>query len=357
MVDVFGGCSDTRRGRPGPPGPPGKRGFDGSPGEKGSKGDKGPEGLKGDRGDDGPKGEEGEKGDVGAKGERGDVGARGEKGDVGPKGEEGERGNVGAKGERGDVGARGEKGDVGPPGKRGKRGDSALDIAKWMPTFILNEFRKSEESCCFMIRDLDKDLEKDERGYYTTWISRNDKKNNAKAVRGASKKLRVIKSGEIWGLDFNNSSYVIQNASLRSGFACITYQLNHARGDSEQVLFMDNNRGVSTNGKRMTIYGVDNESNKYSFQYSTPINTWDTMFVQWLPNKGDKGIYVINSKASSGYFACNANFIASGTITLGGSTKNDSLKGSIAAFESYTGHDERVPNRIWRLIFNAQQLL
>ena len=148
-----------------------------------------------------------------------------------------------------------------------------------MPTFILNEFRQREESCCFMIRDLGRDLKKDERGNYVTWISRNDKKNNAEAVRGASKSCRVIRSGKLWGLDFYNSSYVIQNASLRSGFACITFQLDHDSGESEQVLFMDNNRGVSTNGKRITIYGVDNESNRYSLKYSTPVNTWNTMYV------------------------------------------------------------------------------
>ena len=112
--------------------------------------------------------------------------------------------------------------------------------------------------------------------------------------------------------------------------------------------------GVSTNGQRITIYGVDNESNTYSFKYSTPTTTWDTMFVQWLPNKGDQGIYVINSASSSGYFKCNGNFNSSRTITLGGSTKYDSLDGSIAFFESYTGHDEKVPNKIWRLIFDAQ---
>ena len=119
---------------------------------------------------------------------------------------------------------------------------------------------------------------------------------------------------------------------------------------------MDGNRGVSTNGKRMTIYGVDNETNKFSFNYSTPINTWHTMIVVWLPNKGAQGIYVINSASSSDYFSCNGNFITSGAITLGGPVKNG-LKGSIAAFESYSDHeDKRVPTKIWKLIFNAQLL-
>ena len=317
MVDVFGGSSYTRRGSPGPPGPQGKRGFDGSPGAKGSKGDRGDDGVKGDKG---------------------------------------EKGDVGEKGERGDDGVKGEKGDVGPPGKRAKQGDSGLDIAKWMPNFILNEFRKHEESCCFMIRDLSIDLEKNKEGQFATWVSRNDKENDAKAMRNASTKLRPIEQGKIWGLVFDNSSYVIKNSSLKSGFACITFQLNHARGDFEQILFMDGNRGVSTNGKRITIYGVDNEANKFSFKYNTPINAWHTIIVLWLPNKGDRGFYAINSFTSSDYFSCNGNFVTSNTISLGGTIK-EGLRGAIATFESYSGHvDERVPDKIWKLVFNAQLL-
>ena len=80
------------------------------------------------------------------------------------------------------------------------------------------------------------------------------------------------------------------------------------------------------------------------------------MIVVWLPIKGAKGIYVINAAASSDYFPCNGNFITSETISLGGSIKKG-LKGSIAAFESYSDHeDERVPDKIWKLIFYAQLL-
>ena len=319
-VDKFGNCDqyDSQ----GPPGPQGKRGPTGPPGKPG------PPGVKGLKGDDGTPGPRGPKGDDGSKGDKGDVGIKGEKGD---------------------------KGGIGPPGPAGKQGKrgypglSSLDIAKWMPNFIVDQFRKSEESCCFMIHDLNNDLIKDKKGNYITWISRNDKKNNAEAIH-ASKLCRQIKKKQ-WGLNFNYSLYTIKNTSLSSGFACITFQLDDDSGKVEQVLFMDNNRGVSTTGEMVTIYGVDNDSNKLSFKYSTPRNTWDTIFVAWLPNKGDQGIYVINSKGISGYFACN-DFTTSEAIKLGGAKK--SLNGSIATFESYTGRKERIPNEIWRLIFEDQ---
>ena len=35
-----------------------------------------------------------------------------------------------------------------------------FDICKWMPHFVLNQLRKGEEQCCFVINDPNKDLKK-----------------------------------------------------------------------------------------------------------------------------------------------------------------------------------------------------
>jgi len=96
----------------------------------------------------------------------------------------------------------GYKGKAGPRGPAGKDG---LDIAKWIPDFILSQFQKTER-CCFIITDPGKDLEKKYENYIK-WITRSRVKYNAEAVR-ASKSIKLIKKGH-WGLNFNNSLYRI----------------------------------------------------------------------------------------------------------------------------------------------------
>ena len=340
MVDKFGDCPDDGDGLDGPPGPRGKRGAQGPPGEIGPPGKKG-------SGEAGPKGDRGIKGEVGSKGE---IGPAGSKGEIGPTG------STGSSGVKGPAGSKGSSGDIGPAGPRGKKGDrgydgaGGFDICKWMPNFTLNQFRKSEEECCFMINDISKDLKKRD-GKYMTWISRSDKKKNADALLASTVCRKINKEEERWGLDFSNTLYIIKAVFLSSGFACVTFQLDDGSGKHEHSIFSDNTRGVSATGKVIYIYGVDNESNRITIPYHTPVNTWNTILVDWLPNKGQQGSYTINGE-KKGNFVCNES--TSSDLHLGG--KVNSLRGSIAAFEVYTNWNEMVPANIKDLIVKDQSI-
>ena len=97
----------------------------------------------------------GDRSDVGAQGSRGATGPRGPQGVQGSggsrglQGEQGSSGPAGARGEKGDIGSQGSIGPEGKKGSRGERGPSGFqDMCTWLPSFILNEFRKTE-SCSY----------------------------------------------------------------------------------------------------------------------------------------------------------------------------------------------------------------
>ena len=189
---------------------------------------------------------------------------------------------VGKRGPKGDKGDRGPSGTQGPAGPKGLPG---FDMIKWMPNFVLDGFRKSEESFCFYIKDIERDLVKDEMGNITTWISRSDTKRNAEAIK-PSKSYCNYRMDYEWALDFDNSSYIIRNTSFsHHGFGCVTFKLNH-HSEEEYVIFRDHTRGVSANGKYIWIYGVDNETNKIAIPYHTTLGVWNTIYIHWLPNHG-----------------------------------------------------------------------
>lgn len=368
MVNIFGdhGATDSM-GRPGPQGKRGPRGEVGPPGKRGkdgSQGTAGEPGPKGDRGEVGPEGAIGPKGEVGKAGDRGEIGSKGDRGKDGSKGDRGKDGPKGDRGEKGTDGDRGGKGDRGEPGRdglrgekgvRGKNGKDAFDIVKWMPSFILYNFRKSAEFCYLVIKVLSEDLVKSSDGTYTAWISRSDKKINAEAEI-ASKKIRKISEHQ-WGLHFSKTLYTIKNVSLKSVLVCVTFQLDDDTGASTYTIFEDTNRsrGVSVTGKVITIYGVDDESNKLSFKYHTPINTWNTILVEWTPDRKQEGLYMVNDGQKRGSFKCNQYQVPlSPVIYLGGRT--EAFNGSIASFEIYRSHHQMVPESIKDLIIKDQQI-
>ena len=287
-----------------------------------------------------------EGGTKGAQGPVGPPGPPGSKGDVGPKGD---RGPPGAQGPTGPKGSRGADGARGSQGPRGLPGVGGFDICKWLPNFVLNGFRKSEESFCFYIKDIKEDLVKDKNGNIITWVSRSDAKNNAKAIT-PSKKYSACKMNYQWALDFDNARYIIRNVSFSyHGFACVTYKLNH-HGEEEYMIFRDHTRGVSANGRYIWIYGVDNEINKIVIPFHTTLEVWTTVYVHWLPNRGDQGLYIIDG-INKGTFPCNDinSEPSSAGVFLGGN-----LKGSIAYFEAYKGR--LIPENLQNLIIKDQTL-
>ena len=93
----------------------------------------------------------------------------------------------------------------------------------------------------------------------------------------------------------------------------------------------DGKRGISTTGKTIFIYGVDTVSNRIGIPYHTPTNTWNTILVEWLPNKGQQGTFTINGHSKHGTFVCNDSSYSNGVYVGGG--KTNPLQGSIAVFE------------------------
>ena len=193
--------------------------------------------------------------------------------------------------------------DTSSSGPRGPAGKDGFDIVKWLPKFILNQFRKSEEWCCFLINDPEKDLVKSD-GNYIKWISRSEgKKRNAEGIK-PSNSIKLIKSRH-WCLNFNKSLYSIKDTTVSSSdcvFACVTFRVD---GEIEQFIFSDHDgdtisRGVSATKTDIIIYGVDNENNYISIPHQT--SSWSTVLVEWLPHKG-LGMYTIDNK--SGIFTSN----------------------------------------------------
>ena len=231
-----------------------------------------------------------------------------------------------------------------------------------MPKFTLNQFRKSEETCFLKITDLKKDLKIAEGGKITTWVSRSENKKNAEAVAasGSYRAISKTRPPKQWGLNFNNSLYVIKGISLSSGLACVTFKLGFfglaeelSSEESEQFIFGDEYRGVSSTGKHIYIYGVNNSSNKIAIKYTTPVDTWNTVLVQWLPDVGEQGMYKIND-SNSATFSCNQQKYLE-KIELGG-RGNSSLKGSIAIFEVYSHWKEIVPDVMINLIMRDHDI-
>ena len=250
--------------------------------------------------------------------------------------------------------------DTSSSGPRGPAGKDGLDIVKWLPKFILNQFRKSEEWCCFLINDPENDLVKSD-GNYIKWISRSEgKKRNAEAVK-PSKSIKLIKK-EHWGLKFNSSLYhiaLVPISSLQCVFACVTFQLD---GENEQFIFNDfiddvdeKVRGVSATRNSIIIWGVDNVSNYISIPFKIDKDAWTTVLVEWLPDKV-QGEYIINNK-ENGTFTCNkVPEFHSDDVYLGGRIDSKkSLSGSISAFEIYRSK-EKTPTSIKDLVVQGQLL-
>ena len=245
----------------------------------------------------------------------------------------------------------------GKTGPRGPAGKDGFDIVKWLPSFILSQFQKTED-CCFVINDPTKDLEKSGEDY-VKWISRSDTKKNAVAVK-PSKSIKLIKKGH-WGLNFNNSLYLVNHVDLSAYcvFACVTFQLDN---DSEQFIFNDFGgqgeekvRGVSATRKSIIIWGVDNVSGYISIPFKIEKDAWTTVLVEWLPDKG-QGSYIINNK-KNGTFTCNKMpFLTSDRVYLGGRIGSKKyLIGSISAFEVYI-NKEKTPADIKDLIIRGQMI-
>ena len=77
-------------------------------------------------------------------------------------------------------GPRGPKGDRGLQGPAGASG-TLESICRWMPSIVLNEFQKNEESC-LLLSNPTKDLSVGTGHTYVTWHSRSTSKKDAVAV-------------------------------------------------------------------------------------------------------------------------------------------------------------------------------
>ena len=124
----------------------------------------------------------------------------------------------------------------GPRGFRGKDG-SIVDLSIWMPQTILNNLQSNDESCCFIIKDLTRDVKRKGK-IIEKWISRS-KKGDLKAEK-ASHEIEELEDRYVINFDKNRYSTeslsLFTNTAQAYGFLCVTFQVH---GENDQVLISD----------------------------------------------------------------------------------------------------------------------
>ena len=212
------------------------------------------------------------------------------RGKEGPRGPPGERGPAGAVGQRG------------PPGQSG----SIEDMCKWLPNTMLKNIRELEERCCYLLRDLKKDIQKNKSGEITTWISRSHNKINLKG-KVPSKVIVKLPNEKGYALSFHNTYYTAEEISFMGGsgygFLCITFRTQQ---DEEQILVTNFEPGDTDNPfneiavSKSTIF-INGYKGKKEVKVSVKhdCRKWTTLFIDWMTKYSDvggtlTGSYMIN---------------------------------------------------------------
>ena len=276
---------------------------------------------------------------------------------------------TGGAGERGPRGLPGSAGARGPPGKGGIE-----DICRWLPaSFVLEQFRKTEEAC-FLLTDEKRDVKEDVTKGFVEWISRSDKKINAIATRPCKQILHI--SDHRGALIFNNSLYkvepmIISPSSSEDTYVslCITYKFDGA-ANTQQWLVSDwerkdlkNFRGVSASDKEIRIWGVANGDEDYMpIEYTAKRNRWTTVFVEWSNIDDNRGRFIVNDKEVQGVFTCKSpGWAVPAKLSIGARLDGQyPFKGAISGLEIYTNgenaNETGLPDVLKNLIIIDQMI-
>ena len=331
MVDVFGGNSSNGRGIRGP------RGY---PGEKGDKGDRGT----------------GEKGDIGKQGPIGDPGPKGDKGDPGERGADGKRGATGPSGGR---------------GKRGRRGKPAIDLCTWLPTFVLEEFRRTEESCSYYFPKDGSGFKKNNEGGIEKFTSHSTIIGvDAEPLKDLIKTTVPIPYRDRLAVHFDKRIvYKAKGVSLceptHSGVClCVTFRVQ-ALNDQWIVSTRPSKnhqqlRAITATTTAIRVWGV--EAGPF-VQIPYTEGSWVTVLVQWS-NKGKRsGSVNINNGESITTFTCrklDPKLVGPDTFIgaeFWGGKITQPMHGDLAALEIYVNErDIELPNSIKELVIRDQMV-
>ena len=262
----------------------------------------------------------------------------------------------------------GLRGKRGPPGPKGCPG-SIDDMCKWLPKTMLKSYQENEESGCYFITDLKKDILKNRNGEIIEWVSRSDTKINLKG-KVPTKDIVKLPNDKGYALSFHKTHY---RAGLKTfmtlkgyGFLCITFR---TKIDKEQILlsnFDDDNpdnpfNQILASKSSLFIVGFVDEK-KIKIPIMHDCSKWTTFFVDWVVEYTDghgciTGTYMIDgNKKLVGTFKFTRSFVSGDFIDVG-SEPNDvrSFTGDIRALEIYTPfYGKIIPQSLKELVIQNQ---
>ena len=294
----------------------------------------------------------------------------------------------GASGPPGPIGKKGDKGDpgiAGPPGERGTIGPSGInDLCKWLPEFILQEFRKTE-SCSYHFPVDGSGFER-EKGKIVKLISHSTNPRylkhsvDATSIEPCSDTLNLPPDGnnQRLAIKFERSmAYKADGVKLACSDStrwislCLTFRVKDAVADewivsSPQPDEDKQFRAVSATKSRIRVWGRESDDNQDLpfLQIKYPQGSWVTILIQWS-NVGKRiGCVDVNSTASPVHFICEKlddPKRVSNDMVIGGrlfyKKFEMGMKGELVALDMYAGDgDEMLPDYLKELIINNQKV-
>ena len=322
-VDIFGDCTS---------------GGQGSPGEKGDRGETGPGGK---RGADGPAGIDGPAGKRGRQGPEGPPGAKGLKGDPGPSGSHGEKGDHGLAGLKGD---KGDDGERGIQGVKGEPGDPLGTMLRWMPSLLLDGFRRSSEFCYYLKKMTDFKWTSIASKKTTTIVgfeSQSDNNRSADMETGLIKPQTLSDGG--YCAELSRSMLRIMGVTIASrhriSILVITFKPLEVPVKS-QCLIKNGNRSITIKGNNIQIW---TKSDGKPFEVNYNVKEWNTFYVQWSYTDTCKGFVYYRKYHSEVIWKKQDAFVEDDVLIGDTGDESSFFVGCIAAMELYTLVDPEIP--------------
>ena len=285
----------------------------------------------------------------------------------------------GIKGDRGPMGATGATGAVGPVGEKGERGamgPSGLhDLCKWLPEFVLYEFRKTG-SCSYYFPVDGSGFEK-EKDKIVKLISHSTNPKHlehsvdAIALNGCVLTSPIPGNHKRVALKFEEGmSYKAEGVKLTCSennlwiSLCLTFCVKGAPYDEFIVDSpkIDNDtqfRAVSATNDRVRVWGrqCDDDQDLPFLPIHYPKDSWLTLLIQWTNGGKRIGCIDVNGIGSPYHFLCEKldSKHVSNDMLINGRMYTTGMRGELAALEMYAG-EEMLPDYLKELIINDQKV-
>ena len=181
-------------------------------------------------------------------------------------------------------------------GPRGPAGKDALDMVGWMPTALLEMFRKNMKASFYFQTETDCIIY-DEKGQPIGILNHGNSDFNAICLSHFHKPVHV--HGSLYALPLNHSIYKITNigsAVIEPTilFVAFTFKLTEKlEEEKDYTIFTNGNgsRGVVISGEEINILGAQ-ERQQLTYNHGD----WNTMIVQWSNVSGaqDECFFYLN---------------------------------------------------------------